>query len=370
MTMSTKVGPPPARDPLPARRTSFEDIPRAAWERLYAATPSATPFSRWTFHRAWWDAYRGNADDHYLVVSRLTDGVSEADDIAGIIPLMVRPAAGGTIFMAASYHADYATVLAAPDDIGVVATAAVAELASARAERPQAWSMIDLRRLRADDPALVQLQRALESAATQAGWTVRSEIEDVCPVVALPSTLDELLRGLGSKARHEVRRKLRRAEAHGPVELTYLPLDRESADRFIDLHQARWGEAGLFRADAAGAESRRFFHRLVELEAAEGEDGRLHLGAVRVDGRVIYVVAGFAEAGTCYFYNAGMDPAAASLSPGVVGTLRYIEHRIEVGDRRLDLLRGDEAYKYSWGATDDHVHRLTVRPDMPAEASG
>ena len=30
------------------------------------------------------------------------------------------------------------------------------------------------------------------------------------------------------------------------------------------------------------------------------------------------------------------------------------------GRRRFDFLRGDEAYKYEWGAVDEPIHRLLV----------
>ena len=40
---------------------------------------------------------------------------------------------------------------------------------------------------------------------------------------------------------------------------------------------------------------------------------------------------------------------------------RYVRRALERGVRRLDLLRGDEAYKYEWGAVDEPIQRLLVR---------
>ena len=79
----------------------------------------------------------------------------------------------------------------------------------------------------------------------------------------------------------------------------------------------------------------------------------------------MHALAGFAEHGTCYFYNAGMDPAARDLSPGIVGTAAYLRDRIDRGDRRFDFLRGDEAYKYGWGARDTRLVRLLVMRSGP-----
>ena len=73
---------------MSARHVAFDDIDRAVWDRLLAVTPAATPFSRWTFHRAWWDAYGSTAHDEYLVVSRRRDPTGPM--IRSIVPLMHR----------------------------------------------------------------------------------------------------------------------------------------------------------------------------------------------------------------------------------------------------------------------------------------
>ena len=39
----------------------------------------------------------------------------------------------------------------------------------------------------------------------------------------------------------------------------------------------------------------------------------------------------------------------------------YIERAIATGRTRLDFLRGDEGYKYEWGAVDEPIQRLLVR---------
>jgi CelD/BcsL family acetyltransferase involved in cellulose biosynthesis len=40
---------------------------------------------------------------------------------------------------------------------------------------------------------------------------------------------------------------------------------------------------------------------------------------------------------------------------------KYVERAISAGKRRLDFLRGDEPYKYEWGAHDEPIQRLLVR---------
>jgi CelD/BcsL family acetyltransferase involved in cellulose biosynthesis len=371
---------------LRAHRVPFETIEPTTWDALAAATPWATPFATWAFHRAWWDAYGSNAHDHTMVAvdeagAAAGDGRPAIDGhpLVAIVPLMHRhevepgdaavhttlrhgsevpltPVApwARAIFFGASYHADYATVLADPADMPAVASAVADALAG------EAWDAIDLRRLRCGDPAADALAAAFGGREMASGWTVNLEREDVCPVAVVPEGADYegFLATLDKKERHEIRRKVRRAEAAGLVEL------REAADpladlpAFIDLHQRRWGADGLFPDTPGGDQSRRFLRRLLELL---GPEGPLRLSFLEVGGRRIAAGLHFQTADGFLYYNAGVDPDARDLSPGVVMIARYLERLIGSGRRRMDFLRGNEPYKYEWGATDEPIQRLLVR---------
>jgi CelD/BcsL family acetyltransferase involved in cellulose biosynthesis len=373
---------PPARQqhaPSRLRHVPFGDIPPERWEDLYALSPAVTPFSSWTFHRAWWDAYGSTAAEHYLVWVGPNDtpiGAPEGGPpIGAIVPLMVRaearpttgdsvgsiaadPRVARTLYFAATYHADYASVLAPAEHVAALAADLARHLAAQLLD--DRVDVVDLRRLAEADPLTGELTAALQADVRARELSIRLEREDVCPVVHLEADWHAQLAGLGKKSRHEIRRKLRRAEREGPVELRYLPLVAASADSFIRLHQARWGADGLFADGEDGDRSRRFLRRIVELESAADAAARFHLGEVSVDGRVVHALAGFEDRETCYFYNAGLDPEARDLSPGVVGTAAYLRDRIERGDRRFDFLRGDEPYKYEWGAEDTSLLRLVI----------
>ena len=47
----------------------------------------------------------------------------------------------------------------------------------------------------------------------------------------------------------------------------------------------------------------------------------------------------------------------------------YVQRAIELGRTRLDFLRGNEPYKYEWGATDSGIERLLVQRTGPAAAA-
>ena len=380
--------PAPSTTPLRAELRSFGSIDRQTWDRLASLNPYSTPFSTWAFHRAWWDAYGANAHDHTVAVFDPAGG-PDATPIA-IAPLMhrhvVEPSDATThttirhtdgpsltpvdakacaVYFGASYHADYATLLAHPADMPRAADALVDELAQEHTEDP--WSVIDLRRLRGADPATDILAAAFGRREIAEGWTLNIEREDVCPVIRLPegADFDGFLATLGKKERHEIRRKVRRAEAAGEVELVESTDCAADLEAFIDLHQKRWGERGLFPPTPGGEQARTFVHRLFELfgeaSAADPSHPSIHLSFLTVGGKRVGASIHFETAGSVLYYNAGIDPDAKALSPGVVLLERLVRRAIERGKCRVDLLRGDEPYKYEWGGVDEPVMRILVR---------
>jgi CelD/BcsL family acetyltransferase involved in cellulose biosynthesis len=366
--------------------SSVAEIPRETWDDLVERSPAATPFSGWAFHRAWWDAYGANAHDETVVVTdALTDGIvaiaplmhrHEVEPLDAVtqtkmrhgndVPLTPVPPTAKAVFFGASYHADYATILAAPDDLPAVAEVLVDHLARrpvATDLHPEPWDVVDLRRLRCGDPAADELAAAFGRREIREGWTLNVEREDVCPVVTLPlgASFDDYLSTLGKKSRHEIRRKVRRAEGVGAVALIDSKDPLADLDVFIDLHQRRWGADGLFPPTPGGDAARVFIRRLFE---EHGPDGALRLAFLTVGGQRIAAGIHFRTADGYLYYNAGVDPDARDLSPGVLMVAAYVERALAQGCRRLDLLRGDEPYKYEWGAVDEPIQRILVRRDV------
>ncbi len=100
------------------------------------------------------------------------------------------------------------------------------------------------------------------------------------------------------------------------------------------------------------------FRRLFELH---GPDGPLRLSFLSVADRRIAAGIHFDLGDGYLYYNAGVDPAARDLSPGVLMIYRLVERALAAGVRRLDFLRGNEPYKYEWGAVDEPIQRILVR---------
>jgi CelD/BcsL family acetyltransferase involved in cellulose biosynthesis len=374
---------------LRVERRSFHDIPRETWDRLAARNPWSTPFSSWAFQCAWWDAYGASAHDQTLIVCAdvSTPGGAEAGDPIAIVPLMhrheVEPGDADTaskirhgdvsrltpvaptakaVFFGASYHADYATILGAPEDLPAITAALVDHLAAGASDphHPEPWDAVDLRRIRCGDPTAEALAAAFGAHASAEGWTLDLEREEVCPVVQIPDgiSFDDYLSTLDKKSRHEIRRKFRRAEGVGEIVLADVPADEANLEAFIDLHQSKWGPDGLFPPTPGGDASRVFIRRWFE---ESGPDGPVRLLFLTVGDRRVAAGILVTDRDRLMFYNAGSDPEARELSPGVLLAGESIRYAAEHGLTAFDFLRGNEPYKYEWGAVDEPIQRLLVR---------
>jgi CelD/BcsL family acetyltransferase involved in cellulose biosynthesis len=149
----------------------------------------------------------------------------------------------------------------------------------------------------------------------QHGLTVEVGQIETCPTAVLATEWEAYLATLRSKDRHELRRKLRRAEA--AVRLEYrvtsvaAQLD-EDVDTFIALHRLSQQDAkqGFMTPEKEA------FLRDVAREL--WPHGWLELGFLSADGEPIAALCCFAYGTTYAAYNSGYHPAYADLSAGIV----------------------------------------------------
>jgi CelD/BcsL family acetyltransferase involved in cellulose biosynthesis len=101
-----------------------------------------------------------------------------------------------------------------------------------------------------------------------------------------------------------------------------------------------------------------FFRRLGEAFLPRGI---FSLTFIEAEGhRKLAGTIGFRFEGTYYLYNSAFDRRHQSASPGMVLVAEDIRIAIEGGCSVFDLLKGDYAYKYRFGATPRVVRRLAL----------
>jgi CelD/BcsL family acetyltransferase involved in cellulose biosynthesis len=100
-----------------------------------------------------------------------------------------------------------------------------------------------------------------------------------------------------------------------------------------------------------------FFRRLGE---AFCDDGTFRLSMIEVGGQLAAGTIGFVFGGTTFLYNSAFDRTWGVLAPGMVLVAEDIRLAIEAGCTAFDLLKGDYAYKYRFGAVPRRIRRLVV----------
>jgi CelD/BcsL family acetyltransferase involved in cellulose biosynthesis len=161
---------------------------------------------------------------------------------------------------------------------------------------------------------------------------------------------------LDKKERHELRRKLRRAEqSEEPVQL-YITSGEETLDADLDAFITLFIQSRPDKAAFMSDPMRAFFHAAGH-EAQRA--GWLQLAFLQVSGVNAAAYMNFDYAGRIMVYNSGLDPKNFQwLSPGIVLMGKLIQHAIEQKRAVFDFLRGNEDYKYRLGGKDTHVYRL------------
>jgi CelD/BcsL family acetyltransferase involved in cellulose biosynthesis len=323
----------------------FEEL-EGEWNDLLHRSPADTIFLTLEFQRLWW-RYLGEGE---LQVAAVRD----SGELIGIAPLFATKNAQGERALAiigSVEVADYLDLIAVQGQEQVVYAALADYLSGSGAPR---WDVLDLCNVHQDSPTLAILPALAEAR----GWVVSIAKEDVCPILQLPSTWDEYLQVLGKKNRHELRRKLRRAEAE-PGLHWYLvgpehDLGNENED-FLDLMAISTPDKGVFLT----SQMRSFFR---ELARVTYDAGWLQLAFLEVEGQKAAAYINFVYNNRVMVYNSGLNwETFPHLSAGIVLAAHCIRYAIERGFKAFDFLQGDERYKYQLGGQDVEVHRLVVR---------
>jgi CelD/BcsL family acetyltransferase involved in cellulose biosynthesis len=318
------------------------ELLREPWNDLFAGLGDATPFQspEWLIPFA----------ERFGKGSLWTLTVWRGPRLVGLAPFQLVPRAEGrTLCFLGAPVTDYHGVLVAGGHAGQgVLEAIVDHIAGASAH----WDVSDLGQLRPDEPML--------SACFPAGFSSEIDDQDSCPYVPLPISGEALTEGFPHELGARLRRSLRGLRRMGTV--AFERADEHSADELLDalfsLHAARWN-ARQSSGVLADHEIQQF-HR--EVAAGMLVRGRLRLWGLRLDGRVEAVVYAFAHGTRVYSYLGGFNPALAKWSPGLIVLWSVMLASIEEGMEELDLLRGDEAYKFRFGARVRRTQRRLVRP--------
>jgi CelD/BcsL family acetyltransferase involved in cellulose biosynthesis len=312
------------------------------WTELWERLPGRSPFTAPVWLLPWW-RYFGTGQPRVATLRQ--DG-----RLAAVLPLYVLDEPGGRkLLPVGAGLSDYQDVLAEPDvDLSL--------LLHAMLGRDDGVSVCDL--------IEVPPGSALHGLTAPPGWAMRWGGGSPCPVLALPGSVEAMAEAVPAGQLRKLRMNRHRAERGGGVvreHATAATLPALQAE-LIRLHQARWtvaGEPGVLADPAVLA---------LHQDAAPGllDAGVLRLEVLRAGERVVAAIMALLAPGRILFYLSGYDAAHAFISPGTLLLGAMLEDAVREGRTEAHFLRGQEAYKYAWGAVDQMNATCSLRP-VPAE---
>lgn len=328
--------------------TLFAEL-RSEWNDLLRRSASDRIFSAWEWQSTWWDAYQPG--QLWVVACR-----DEGGRLIGLAPWFIEnhTTLGRVVRSIGCVEVtDYLDVIVDNNHIEPVLHC----LAGFLMEHRQQYDLVDLCNLPETSTGYLHFPDILRDH----GFDVTIKQQEVCPVIELPDTWDGYLETLDKKQRHEIRRKLRRAEAEAGVLDWYIVGEThnlaEESERFLKLMSASHQDKAGFLEDPQNAV---FFQKMVPVIY---ENGWLQLSFLRINGKAAATYLNFVYNGHVLVYNSGLLPGEyGHLSPGIVLLAYNIRHAIESGCAVFDFLRGNETYKYRMGGQDTPVFMLQARP--------
>jgi CelD/BcsL family acetyltransferase involved in cellulose biosynthesis len=326
---------------------NFSEIDSQEWNALLSVSISDNPFLRYEYQRTWWE-YRGGGEWKDTQLILIT--AREDDKLIGIAPLFLSEYDGQSalLLIGSIEISDYLDLIVRTDNHARFVSGLFDFLASTLTDK---WSGVDWYNIPDSSITLT----ALKAEAAQRSWTHLEEIYRPTPRIALNGDFDEYLGRVEKKQRHEIRRKMRRAEESGRGVRWFISdmADVEAEiDSFLGLMEHDQGKAG-FLHDSMRAQMRAVIR-------AAHENGWLWLAFLEADGQRIAAALNFDYNNKLWGYNAGVNRAYMDLSPGWVLLSHVLQWACENKRFEFDFMRGDEEYKYRFGAVNQYVMRVKL----------
>jgi CelD/BcsL family acetyltransferase involved in cellulose biosynthesis len=328
--------------------TQFENLEPLAreWDALLAESVTDTPFLRFEYLRDWWQTLGGGEwpQAELAVVT-----ANESDRLVGIAPLFQainRDGQPALLLLGSIEISDYLDLIVRPADLPRFVSGLLDFLAS---NLPDSWRALDWYNL----PEASATLPALEEESVKRGWTFTRETYQPAPYIPLPADFDTYLAGIDKKQRHEVRRKMRRAAEHEVPVRWYLVEEESTLESEMDAFFA------LMMQDPAKEKflTEPMQRQMLATARSALRGGWLWLAFLEVGGKKAAGAFNFDYDDRLWGYNSGVNRDFIELSPGWILLAYTLQWACEHGRKEFDFMRGNEEYKYRFGAKDRLVMR-------------
>ncbi len=326
--------------------TQFPAELQQEWDALLKQSITPVPFLSFDFQRRWWETRGGgewnDAELHLLTASR-------NGSLTGVAPLFKTSRDGNPHLMLVGSHEvfDYLDFITRPGDLPEFLEAVLQYIQESEPD----VKTFDLYNLIEHSPSLP----AIEQAGVKLGWKVDVQQIQPCPYIPMDGDWETYLAGIDKKQRHEIRRKLRRFEELDGTRW-YIVEDpgqlHTEMDAFLKMMDQD-NEKHVFLTPAMHT----FMHDVAQ---AAMEAGVLQLSFLEIEGEKAAGKFILHHDGKLLAYNSAVETRFRENSPGWVLLGYLLQWSAQNGIHEFDFMRGNEEYKYRFGAKDRFVMRATL----------
>jgi len=327
---------------------NFEDIPEKEWDALLEKNCSNVPFLCHGYLSSWWQ-YKGGgewADAALQIISVRKDG-----QLIGIAPFFSATHEGRKklLLLGSIEISDYLDFIHDPKYSTEFFGALFDFLAG------ESFSDIhDLLLYNVPEHALTRAY--LEKECQKHNWAVESAQAYHTPIIHLAEDWDSYLAGIDKKQRHEIRRKMRRAN-EDPQEIRWYIVEQPEE---LDAETNAFFELMVLDDEKKDFLTEPMREQMRSIIRWAFNEKMLQLSFMTIAGNKAAAYLCFDFQDRIWVYNSGFDPQYREFSPGWVMLGYLIQHAIAIGKKSFDFMRGDEDYKYRFGAADNHVLKIEI----------
>ena len=330
---------------------------RSEWDAIYEADPEAHHFLSWQWLSDWLNGHRSS----WFILAAKRD---EADtDYVGFLPMRnylkfdKENGFYNEISLAGAQYSDYTGILVRPE-FETEALRAFARYVKLELN----WARFSLDGLMISD----RRRRAFLSVFDKPKFTSTSidyRMSDgtdnsICPSVTLPPNWDDYLATLSSNNRQKIRRLMRKVDASKECRIELA--DAQTYDRYLkvllDFWKIKW-------APSKGEKTNSIVECNHDMLIRCAEHGTLLLPVFFEGDRPVAALAIVID--TCkrslLFLITGRDETYTAMPAGYLLHAYSIRHAIAHGFTSYDFCKGNEDYKYLFGARDRHLNPVAVR---------
>ncbi len=297
------------------------------WSCFAQKIPGLTPFQlpQWLF--TWWKHF-GNGQLHVLVFR-------DRDGIVGVVPCFRHHWNGlRQITLIGSGISDYLEPA-----ISLEYQPAILDHLRNHLAADPGWDVCDWQDLSAQTP--------LAGIRPGADFELIASPDVPCTEIRFNGSFEKFCASRSKDLRRNLRRYRKKAEAIGAVQFEVgNEAHPELMNALIELHTAKWekrGEPGMIQANSSA-------EFLCEVARGFSTRDMLRFFSLRFQGKIVALILAFPYRKTMCGYLTAFDPEHEPLGFGRTLLFEALGFSYENGYNAWNFLRGEEPYKFWWGA--------------------